>query len=287
MAGKYQGIEKCNKKFKNISDRIVITTDEGSPLHEFSQEQKLYTLTIPQKVGGRYSVFTPVGLFPLGLLGLNLTELLDAAQDMRDTCITNNYKTNPAILSAAVLFTEYKKRKKIYDTFLFNSELESLGKWYRQLLGESIGKSGKGITPTVSIGTQDLHSVPQLYLGGPKDKYTTFVHVEVTSPASRLSKSPYLPMVKEELSGRRFDEILDAIRDGVKKAYLNEKHPYSEIMLEDISEKSLAEFMQFKMLEVIYLARLMKVNAFDQPQVELYKKETRKILTSFGQALNK
>ena len=138
--------------------------------------------------------------------------------------------------------------------FLFNPELESLGKWWRQLVAESLGKDGKGILPIVSIGTNDLHSTLQLYLDGPKNIYTTFV------------------------SAKPLPKIVDAILEGVKISYTNHGLPFRHIELGKLDAYDLGVFMQTQMNEVIALAKLMGVDAFNQPAVEEYKKEARLLL---------
>src|SRR3989344_1756589 len=149
-----------------IVKRTVVTTDKGSKLDILARELNMPVLTIPKNVGGRYSVLSNVGLFPLSLMGFDVEQLLKGALDAREKNISNDIHYNPAALSAAILYSLYKKGYVINDNFFFNAELESIGKWYRQLMGESIGKEGKGILPTVYIGSTDLHSMVQLYLGG-------------------------------------------------------------------------------------------------------------------------
>ena len=241
-------------------------------------------LHVPKKVGGRYSVFSNVGLFPLGFLGINIKELRNGAGRAKRDCL-KPFQKNPAMLSAALIFHHNKKGMNIFDTFVFDTELESIGKWYRQLMGESIGKEndreGKkinaGITPTVSIGSTDLHSMAQLYLGGPPDRYTSFITVPPNNKVSIPKWKEYNTLV-ENIQGRKLNEIMDAIINGVKTAYKSGKRPFSEISMESKSEKEMGYLLQFKMMEMMFLAALLNVNAFDQPAVEEYKKETRRIL---------
>jgi len=271
---------------KEISKNIVVTSDFGSDLWNFAEKQGFSTLEIPHKVGGRYSVFSPVGLFPLGMLGIDLDELLEGARKARKNSLENNVVKNLATLSALIQYIYYKKGQNISDLFLFSNDLESVGKWYRQLMGESLGKekdnTGKnvlsGITPIVSVGSTDLHSMAQLYLGGPRDKLTTFVSVENNRAVIDSPKLKEYEKIIPAIAGKRLDEVMDAILLGVKKAFKKDKRPYIEIFLKDKSEESIGEFLQFKMMEIMYLGFLMNVNPFDQPAVEKYKIETRKIL---------
>jgi len=269
-----------------VYERMVVTSDDDSPLWASAVEKGITALSIPKNVGGRFSVFSSVGLFPLALLGLDVGALREGAQTMRQLCLNEPIETNPAMLSAAILFSHFKKGKTINDNFIFHPELESLGKWYRQLMGESIGKEkdmdGKivhtGITPRVSIGSTDLHSVGQLYLGGPKDKTTTFISTKRAKSTTLMPSERVFPNLIESLHDKSLDQIMRAILEGTKIAYLENKLPFMEVVLEGISEYSLGEFLQFKMIEMMYLGSLLRVNAFDQPNVESYKLATKRIL---------
>ena len=190
------------------------------------------------------------------------------------------------MVSAAVLFENFRMGKTINDNFIFHPELESLGKWHRQLMAESLGKGTEGeggtvrvgITPTVSLGSIDLHSLGQLYVAGPRDKFTTFVW-SASQDRSGVSTERVFPALAPEVKGKSFAEIMRAIYEGVKKTYIREGLPFVEIVLKDTSPYSLGEFMQFKMIETMFLGRLLDVNPFDQPNVESYKVETKKLLS--------
>lgn len=259
--------------FENWKEYAVVTTDKDSPLWNSATSLGIDTLEIPKKVGGRYSVFSAVGLFPLALSGVDIKAIMESASSIRDRCLGDD---DSAIESAIVLFEQMGKGIAINDNFYFHIELESLGKWYRQLMGESTGKDGKGLTPTVSMGSVDLHSVVQLYLGGPKNKYTSFIYTN-TFQNCTLPKLNMLSHIKG-IEGKSMGDIMMAIQQGTMKAYEKMGLPYSEIFLDEVSGEEIASYMQFKMIEMMLLGKLMEINTFDQPQVELYKMETRKIL---------
>lgn len=265
------------RKFPEIEKQVVVTTDHGSKMYKTAEEKKIDILTLPASVGGRYSVFSAVGLFPLAMAGVSIKKLLQGARDMRELCTKDSLSDNPALVSAVTLFLQNKLGKNINDNFIFHPELESVGKWYRQLMGESVGKNGLGLTPTVSIGSVDLHSTVQLYLGGPKDKVTTFISTENNLQDVALPETLSFPLV-DSIAGKKVSEIMKAILEGVKIAYAKQQLPYIEVVLDDVSEKSIGEFLQYKMIEMMYLGKLLDVNPFDQPEVELYKIETKKIL---------
>jgi len=265
-----------SEKFTDISNRIVVTTGKDSVLWKKSEEKGITLLSIPENIGGRYSVFSAIGLFPMALVGVDIEEFLRGARKMRDICISENISENPAMLSALSLFSNYENGKTTNDNFFFNGELESLGKWYRQLMGESIGKDSKGINPTVSIGSTDLHSVGQLYLGGPKDKIISFIKSNKTEDVS-ISTNLF-PGLVDGIDGKSPDDVLNAIFEGVKATYIKKGISFMELILDDISPRSIGEFMQFKMIEMVYLGALLEINVFNQPDVEAYKDGTRQIL---------
>lgn len=265
-------------------ERLIVITDWQSKLWRVAESLKLTLLAIPNEVGGRFSVFSAAGLMPLVAAGLDASELRRGAQLMRYDCLRPSVG-NPAAVSAAILYYQATQGLTISDTFFFHPALEPLGKWYRQLVAESLGKTTRvrgrerrvGLTPTVSIGTTDLHSVAQLYLGGPRDKFTTFVSVDDYGQDLSVPAKPLLA----DISGLRrapLAGIISAIKTGVTVAYRHEKLPFMEVVLPDISARSIAQFMQFKMIETMFLGYLFGVNAFDQPAVELYKRETRKLM---------
>jgi glucose-6-phosphate isomerase len=271
----------------DTSARTVIITDEGSAFAESISSTGVTILTMPKIVGGRYSVFSAVSLLPLAVLGVDIKSLRAGAQVMREQCLSTDVTSNPAALTAAKLYSNYHNHKRIHDTFVFNSELESLGKWYRQLLGESIGKEKNkngevvhtGITPTVSIGSTDLHSVAQLYLGGPNIVTTTFVYCPHTTKPLSVPTSRAFPEVVTMINGQDTEAIMSAIYEGTKIAYTRRQRSFIEVSLDAINPSELGAFMQYQMLTVMYLGYLLKVNPFDQPSVEEYKQETKRLLT--------
>ncbi len=272
------------KKLPDYKDHVIVTTDKYSELWKLARKLGFHSIEIPKNVGGRYSVFTPVGLFPLAVMGIDIIEFWKGAIAACSYCCQADAK-NPALVGAITLAHYHKIHGcDIHDTFVFGHQLEDFGKWYRQLLGESIGKavkSGKtikhvGITPTVSVGSVDLHSVGQLYIDGPRDKITTFVEITKEYPI-RIPALSRVCLV-DNLNGRSMNEVMDAITSGVKTAYRKEDIPFISIKLPDCNEKIMGELMMTKMLETIYLCKLLDVNPFNQPAVEKYKKVTRQIL---------
>ena len=279
-------IDIIKKYIKEYKKYIIVTTDEDSKFWRFAKEKGFDVLGIPKNVGGRYSIFSSVSLFPLGLIGLNIDKILEGALAMRDICLSLDIDKNIASRSACYIYKYYKMGFNIHDLFLFSPDFESIGKWYRQLIGESIGKEYNkdnkqifcGITPTVSIGSTDLHSMAQLYLGGPYDKFTTFIRINKNKSTLKLPNFDEYSTLVNNIQLKKISEIMDAIFYGTKKSYKKGKRPFLEIVFPDKYESSIGQFLQYKMIEIMYLGFLLNVNPFDQPNVEDYKNETKSVL---------
>ncbi len=240
---------------------VVATTDEGSPLSNWATGAGCTTLAIPAKVGGRYSVFSAVGLFPLGMLGIDLDQLRAGARDILKNCTNSDIRENYAAAGAAIRYSLYQRGYTINDLFLFDPSLETLGKWNRQLVAESLGKkhtiAGKlvevGITPTVSIGSTDLHSTGQLYLGGPRNKLTTFVTVQEQAERIGIPDWPEFDSLVPHLQGKSLQTIMDAIANATKFVFQEDERPFISIAFGQKSAYAIGQFMQYKMAETIYL----------------------------------
>ena len=270
------------KKYRSdYQELVVVTTGKDSPLWERAEKEKFDLLDIPKNVGGRYSVFSAVGLFPLSIAGIDIEQLIKGAQSGVTLGLSKNLEKNSSLLSALLLYVHYQNTITIHDMFIFSVDLEAVGKWYRQLMGESIGKElnthGErvlaGITPTVSLGTIDLHSVAQLYLGGPRDKFTTFVtvqngHKKITIPAT----APHY------LQNKTLSDLMHAFVEGTQIAYQKNDRPFCTVTLPEKNEFFIGQFLQIKMIEIMFLGYLLEVDPFDQPNVELYKKEVKNIV---------
>lgn len=266
-------------------EQVVITTDKDSLLWQLAEQEQITTLPIPARVGGRYSVFSAVGLFPLAFLGIDIQTLLEGAQRMFNACTNMALHDNPAALSAAIIVEQYAKSITIHDMFLFSVELSALGSWYRQLVGESLGKLSSqevhvGITPTVSIGSTDLHSVGQLYLGGPRKASTTFVTIRQTVATCFVPDYPAFEPLVAHIQKKPLSTIMDAIISGTLAAYDEKKLAYMLFQLPKKNPYYIGQLLQLKMIEVMYIGHLLQVNPFDQPHVEQYKVETRRILAN-------
>lgn len=271
---------------EQVNSRSIVITEGRSPLDDFASNNELTTLYVPPSVSGRYSVFSAVGLLPLGLSGIDIKSLRDGSLAGREMCLRGRMD-NPALVSASVCFELLEMNGiNIDNHFFFTPQLETLGKWWRQLIAESLGKSKtrkgedlqKYITPMVSIGSNDLHSMFQLFVGGSRDKITTFVwsreREQVDYEGGGMSDDEDLLS-----KGLEINKAQKALLEATKQVYKDEKIPFMEVVLSEISEYALGEFMQFKMMESVYLAELLDVNAFDQPEVEKYKSKVNHLIS--------
>ncbi len=245
-------------------ERVVVISDADSPLTRDAESHSFSRLAIPKEVGGRFSICSAVGMAPLMAQGFLVEEFLSGAHAMRNACLENS-EHNPALQIAALLYQSLCEGRPVHNFFIFKPALESLGKWYRQLVAESLGKEARNhdlrvdsITPVVSIGSTDLHSMAQLYFSG-------------VCPISTL----LLTITHEDNRG---DMIMGAIEQATMRAYHHEGLPLLHITLDTLSLRELGGFMQCAMMAVVYTAHLLGINAFDQPAVELYKKEMQRIL---------
>lgn len=251
----------------------------GNPDTEFMKAGKrlgVVLVPMPQVVGGRYSVATEVGLVPLALLGHDtdafIAGVLDATHEEFESEVVGN---------AVRLHHYISKNYQHYNFFAFEPRLQMLGAWYRQLFAESIGKETdragkpvtKGFLPTISTAVE-LHSVGQLFLSGFSGVYTDFVTFDDDSVDYQIARKG----IAKQYAKFTAQEVATAIYGGVMAAYQERVLPYrSTIFTEDLAY-SLGLFMGMRMLETMYVAELMNLNAFDQPNVELYKVKTREIL---------
>jgi glucose-6-phosphate isomerase len=256
---------------------VLATSDSGSPLEAIARRHSFHTLQVPKHVGGRYSVFSSVGLFPLAVLGVNIEQLLEGAQTMLFNCLHPDVARNPALMLASISYLHWKEGRRVQNTFVFSNGLEGINRWYRQLLGESIGKTPKsGILPTMSVGSTDLHSLGQLYLAGMDSMFhriivSTETRHDMHIPATFHSLVP-------ELKRRRIGDVMYALRQGTETAFRKRKKPFIEIELSSKSPEVIGGLLQTFMIEIMLLGHLLKVNPFDQPAVEEYKVETRNML---------
>ena len=253
------------------SKNIFITEDKKSYLSELANILKAEIIEHKNYIGGRYSVLSEVGMLPAEIMGLNEKKF-----KRFNYLINNNNFLNGLIknVSAILKFVKEKKFNSIILNYDKNSE--NLFKWYQQLVAESLGKKSRGILPVISTMPKDNHSVLQLYLDGPKNNFFTFF-TTLDSNSDKINNK-WLNKNQNYLRNKSFSKIINAQKNATEKVFYKKKLPFRSFEIKNRNEEVLGELFCFFILETILLGRALKVNPFDQPSVELIKKETKKIL---------
>ena len=256
------------------SHRIIAITDaHRGALHDIAVKEKYPMYVIPDNVGGRFSVLTPVGLLPIAMAGYDIRALLQGARDMRNVCIENDsFDKNPALLYAALRNILYRKGKKVEMLVNFLPNLKYISEWWKQLYGESEGKDGKGILPHSLSFTTDLHSMGQYVQDGERLMFETFISVD--APSHSVS----IPMDEQNLDGinylvgKSLKEINHNAELGTVVAHCNGGVPAIRIVLPRVDEYVLGQLIYFFEFACGVSGYTLDVNPFDQPGVEAYKK---------------
>ena len=263
---------------REAASRITAITDaRRGALHRMAESEGFETFVIPDDVGGRFSVLTPVGLLPLAVAGVDIRELLRGAAAMREECLNPGLKANPAHLYAATRFALYEQDFTTEILSTYHSDLVTLQEWWKQLFGESEGKAGKGIFPASTLFTTDLHSLGQYIQDGRRQLQETFLCVRRSVPAlvvPDISADDGL----DYLAGRSLDEINWLAYEGTRKAHRAGGVPCVSIEIPRLTAFNVGALIYFFEKAVAIGGRLLGVNPFDQPGVEAYKKEMFRLL---------
>ena len=256
-----------------FKDKTIFVTEKKDNLI-FNLANKLNAQIIEHKnyIGGRYSVLSEVGMFPAALMGLKISKFRDL-----NKFLSNKKFTSSLIHSVASIYTLNSLGVKTSIILNYESSLNDFGYWYQQLVAESLGKNKKGITPFLSTAPKDHHSVMQLYLDGPKDKFFTFISTSTKSNKNKIS-GKILPNNMKFLKNKNIKMIIKAQCKAARNIFKLKGIPYRHIVLNKKNEEELGKIFTFFTLETILLARLMNVNPFNQPAIEKVKTETKKIL---------
>ena len=256
----------------NKNKNVFITENKSSNLFKLANELKSEVIEHKNYVGGRYSVLSEVGMLPAELMGFKEKKFKRFNKLVKSKNFVSNLITN---VNSILTLVKQKKFNSIILNYDENSD--NLFKWYQQLVAESLGKKSRGILPIISTMPKDNHSLMQLYLDGPKNNFYTFFSVnEKKTETFKLNKT--LNALKY-LNNKSFTEIIRAQKKATEIVFKKEKLPFRSFEIKDRSEETLGELFSFFILETILLGTALKVNPFDQPSVELIKKETKKILS--------
>lgn len=267
--------------FEDARRYVVPITGESGKLRQLAEESGYPAVfPIPDGVGGRFSVFTPVGLFPAAMMGLNLKRLLEGARDMTERFRTAPPGENPVLdYTAACQVLEEEQGLTVRVLSTWGGRLESFGFWYDQLLSESLGKKEQGATPITAVNTRDLHSRGQQHQEGRRDKLITNVYVEAAvRPPIAVPKAENDADGLNRYAGKTFPDLLRAAREGTDRAYADAGRPTAEIVLPVLDESTLGQLLQMMMLATVVEGRLIGINPYGQPGVEAYKRNMTDLL---------
>ena len=255
----------------NVKNSIFISEYKNNYLKKVSNELRKEIFEHKDYIGGRYSVLSETGMLPACLMGLDYKKF-----KRLDYLIGNRNFQKQLILNVSSIL-DFHNRKKTNSIILnYDEGSQELFFWYQQLVAESIGKKNKGILPVISLMPKDNHSLMQLYLDGTKNNFFTFFRVE-NKTSNRINKK-YLKKNYSYLSNKRTDDILKAQFEATQNVFKRKGIPFRSFVVKRRDEKTLGELFTFFILETILLGKALKVNPFNQPQVELIKNETFKIL---------
>ena len=257
----------------SLKDRLIFITEiKDSCLSNLADKFNAKVIEHKDFIGGRYSVMSESGMFPAVLMGLNIKKFKNL-----NKLIKNKKFASSLIKNVAGIYTLDSKKIRNSVILNYNSNLNDLGYWYQQLVAESLGKKGKGINPTLSLGPKDHHSLLQLYLDGPKDKFFTFFNTSEKTTKYKISQE-IIPNDMSFLKNKNLKSIINAHCNAVKNIFKLKKIPFRQFNFNKRDENELGEIFTFFVLETILLSRLMNLNPFDQPAVEQVKIETKKFL---------
>jgi len=260
---------------------------EKGLLRPFTTENELASFVIPDNVGGRFSVFTAVGLLPAAVEGIDIARILAGAREMDKRCKTADLFKNPAYLNAAIHYLADTKKGKVMSVMMpYANALRDVADWYRQLWAESIGKAkdvqGKtvnvGQTPIKALGATDQHSQVQLYVEGPNDKIFTLIKTEQFRAKCPIPKSFKAIPELRYFAGHDMGELLNVELDATEFALAKNKRPSVRIILDEISPENLGGLLYMLEVQTAFSGGLYNINAFDQPGVEEGKKATAALM---------
>ena len=263
--------------------RIVATTDpESGALRKLAKEEGYATFAIPADVGGRFSVLTPVGLFPIAVAGIDIKKLLAGAAQAGPFCSGHDAKSNMAGRYAVIRNILFRRGYFTEVMASFQPQLHYVGEWWKQLAGESEGKNNTGIFPTSVDYTTDLHSLGQWMQEGVRSVFETFLVLGKSRETVTVPKFSDDSDELNYLAGRSFEEINRQAYLGTLFAHVDGGVPAATLFLDDRSEETLGQLFYFFEKAIALSGYLLRVNPFDQPGVEAYKKNMFALLGKKG-----
>ncbi len=264
-------IVNSNILLKKKDKNIFITENSKNYLHTFAENMKSEIIHHNNFIGGRYSVLSEVGMLPAELMGLKTHNFKQF-----NSLINNKRFLNSLVHSVNAMLFLIKKKKFNSIIINYDEKSESFLQWYQQLVAESLGKKKKGLLPIVSNMPKDNHSLMQLYLDGIQNNFFTFFYVKDNKSIDLNNKN--LLRSHKYLKNKDLAKIIFAQKKATEKVFKKKNIPFRSFEIKKRDEKSLGELFTFFILETILLGKCLNLNPFDQPAVELIKKQTKRFL---------
>ena len=263
--------------------RIYVTTDKKKgALKQLADEEEYETFVIPDNVGGRFSVLTPVGLLPIAVAGIDIDKLMEGAKKAEEEYSENSIKYNPCYKYAIARNILYKKDKTIEILANYEPKLHYLTEWWKQLYGESEGKGGKGIFPAGVDLSTDLHSMGQYIQDGRRNLFETVINVEKSKTDIKIKRDEDNIDGLNFIANKTMDYVNKKAMQGTIEAHVEGGVPNIIINIEELNEKTIGELIYFFELACGISGNILGVNPFDQPGVEAYKTNMFRLLGKPG-----
>ena len=259
---------RANFGKKKIQKYFTIITKKGnSSLRNLAKDFSIGVIDLDSNLSGRFSAFSPVGLLPAAISGLNTKKIMEGAVSLLNKSLKKQQKI--PFEGAALHYAAQNSNINISVLLTYTERLRNFGFWHEQLIAESLGKKNSGFTPIHSMGATDQHSLLQLFLEGPKDKLITFITLkkqkdQIKINSNLLSKIKKLSFLKK----KSLNKLLDFEMDKVCRLLKEYKRPYRIVVLNKCDEHEIGHLMMNFMLETITLAYLNNLNPFDQPAID-------------------
>lgn len=262
---------------------VQLITGSGGKLRELCKAENYpeeYTISMPDDVGGRYSVFTGGGLFPAAIMGLDVRAILLGAAAMTRRFLDEPFERNPVLQYAAINYLMYTEKHKSNRVLaIWSKKLEALGHWYNQLVSESLSKQGMGPVPLTVIHTRDLHTRGQQLQDGPRSEFINNLSVKTPKyPAIMIGMSDRNEDELNQYNRKGYPDMVDAALRGTNQAYFEVARPTADLAIPALSEHAMGQLLQMLMLATVVEGRLMGVNPYGQPGTEVYRRNMRAIL---------
>ena len=264
---------------KEARKRIYVTTDkEKGALRKLAKQEGYETFVIPDNVGGRYSVLTPVGLLPIQAAGINISKLMEGAKIAEEKYSDIDIKYNDCYKYAVIRNILYKQEKNIEILETYEPKMHYIIEWWKQLFGESEGKDQKGIYPSGAEFTTDLHSMGQYIQEGRRCLFETVINIEKTNSTLTINPDDDNLDGLNYISGKTLDFVNKKAMEGTILAHVNGGVPNIKINMDKLDEETIGHLLYFFELACAMSGKLLGVNPFNQPGVEKYKSEMFRLL---------